>query len=186
MNCGKDCTEAKRYDYTALDKALEGYGQGRGSLITILQKAQDIYGYLPRKVIEYIADRMEMKTAKVYGVATFYARFRFKPIGKYLVMLCMGTACHVKGAKAIEAAVCDELGISNGETTKDGLFTLNTVACVGCCGLSPVIRINSETFGLLTGDKARDVIKEFKTRENVYNMQLRDTEGIDDLEAHEC
>ena len=158
MNCEKKCIGKMRYDYTELDKVLKEYDGAEGSLITILQKAQDIYGYLPREVMEYTANKLKLKTAKVFGVATFYAQFRFEPVGKYLIMLCMGTACHVNGAKAIEDAICMELGISDGETTEDGLFTLNNVACIGCCSLSPVMMINGETYGTLTGDKAREVI----------------------------
>jgi len=162
MSCEKGCAGETRYDYKELDKALEKYGKTEGSLIAVLQKTQDIYGYLPREIIEYVADAMKLKTAKVYGVATFYTQFRFEPVGKYLIMLCKGTACHVNGAKSIEEALCDELGISDGETTEDGLFTINNVACVGCCSLSPVMMINGETYGLLTSDKIKSVIGEIR------------------------
>ena len=162
MSCGQSCTGAICYDYTELDEVLNDYKGVEGSLITILQKAQEIYGYLPREIIEYIAGELKQKTAKVYGVATFYTQFRFEPVGKYLIMLCMGTACHVNGAKTIEAAVCDELGISDGETTEDGLFTLNNVACIGCCSLSPVMMINGETYGQLTSDKVRSILSELR------------------------
>jgi len=164
MSCEKGCAGAMRYDYAELDKALEEYGNIEGSLITILQKAQDIYGFLPREVIEYIAGAMRIKSAKVYGVATFYTQFRFEPVGKHLILLCMGTACHVNGAKMIEEALCDELGILDGETTLDGLFTLNNVACIGCCSLSPVMMIGTETYGLLTGDKVRQIIGELRAK----------------------
>ena len=164
MGCEKACAGETRYDFGELDKALEAYGSVEGSLITILQKAQDIYGFLPREVIEYIAAAMRLKTAKVYGVATFYTQFRFEPIGKYLIMLCMGTACHVNGAKMIEEAISDELGIADGETTPDSLFTLNNVACIGCCSLSPVMMINGETYGLLTGDKVKEVLNELRAQ----------------------
>ena len=164
MCCEKECTGEMRYDYKELDEALSKYGGAEGSLITILQKAQDIYGYLPREVIEYIAGALKVKTAKVYGVATFYAQFRFEPIGKHLILLCMGTACHVNGAKIIEDAIFDELGISDGETTEDGLFTLSNVACIGCCSLSPVMMINGETYGVLTGDKTRDILKTLRAQ----------------------
>jgi len=153
-----------RYDFGELDKTLAEYGKTEGSIITILQKAQEIFGFLPREVMEYIADAMKLKPAKVYGVATFYTQFRFEPIGKYLIMLCMGTACHVNGAKFIEEALSDELGISDGETTPDGLFTLNNVACIGCCSLSPVMMINGETYGLLTRDKVGEIIGELRVR----------------------
>jgi len=166
MSCEHGCAGEAQFDFSELDEELRKYANVEGSLITILQKAQDIYGYLPREVIEHIAGTMKLKTAKVYGVATFYTQFRFEPVGKYLIMLCKGTACHVNGAKAIEEAVCDELGISDGGTTRDGLFTLNNVACVGCCSLSPVMMINGETYGRLTGEKARAVIVELrKTQE---------------------
>ena len=164
MSCENGCTGVMEYDYKELDLVLEEYGQIEGNLITILQKAQGIYGYLPREVIEYIAGALQLKTAKVYGVATFYTQFRFEPVGKYLVMLCMGTACHVNGAQTIEDAIFDELGISDGETTQDGLFTLNNVACLGCCSLSPVMMINGETYGQLTGDKVRLVINELREK----------------------
>jgi len=165
MSCGTECTGVMQYDYTELDEALREYGGTEGSLITILQKAQDIYGYLPREVMERVACTLGQKTAKVYGVATFYTQFRFEPVGKYLIMLCMGTACHVNGAKSIEEAVVDELGISNGETTQDGLFTLSNVACLGCCSLSPVMMINGETYGTLTGDKAREILNTLRNAE---------------------
>jgi len=164
MCCEKGCTGDIEYDYTELDSALKIYGGTEGSLITILQKAQDIYGYLPREVIEYVAGALRLKTAKVYGVATFYTQFRFEPVGKYLIMLCMGTACHVNGAKSIGDAISMELGISDGETTADGLFTLNNVACIGCCSLSPVMMINGETYGALTGEKTREVLNTLRAR----------------------
>jgi len=153
-----------QYDYTELDETLADYGSIEGSLITVLQKAQEIYGYLPREVLEYISAAMSIKISRIYGVATFYTQFRFEPVGKYLIMLCMGTACHVNGAKGIEDALCDELGIADGGTTQDGLFTLNNVACIGCCSLSPVMMINGETYGLLTGEKVRDILGELRAK----------------------
>ena len=159
MCCGSGCAGDTKYDYGELDKTIEEHRDVEGSLITILQKAQEIYGYLPREAIERISRALKLKTAKVYGVATFYTQFRFEPVGKHLIMLCKGTACHVNGAKTIEDAICGELGISDGETTEDGQFTLNNVACLGCCSLSPVMMIDGEVFGLLTGEKAIDVLR---------------------------
>ena len=164
MSCETVCTGETRYDYKELDKTLMEYGGTEGSLITILQKAQDIYGYLPREVIEHIAGALGLKTAKVYGVATFYTQFRFEPVGKYLIMLCMGTACHVNGAKAIAEAIYEELGITDGETTQDGAFTLSNVACLGCCSLSPVMMINRETYGSLTRSKVKEVLDGLKAK----------------------
>ena len=164
MGCGNACTEVVRYDFGELDKAIAEYGKIEGSVITILQKAQDIYGFLPREVMEYIASVMKLKASKIYGIATFYTQFRFKPIGKYLILLCMGTACHVNGAKTIEEALVEELGISDGETTDDGLFTINNVACIGCCSLSPVMMINGETYGRLTRERVGEIIGELRVR----------------------
>ena len=152
-------------DLTLLKDVLEKYKDVKGSLITILQKAQDIYGYLPTDVIYHIAENTGLTPAKVMGVATFYTQFRFKPVGKYLIMLCQGTACHVNGSERIEATIKEELGISDGETTDDGLFTLKNVACLGCCSLSPVMMINEETYGSLTPEKVKNILKELKEAE---------------------
>ncbi len=163
MSCGKGCSgKEKQLDFSQLDAILEQYRGTAGSLITILQKAQDIYGYLPRAVIERVADSVGLKPARIYGVATFYTQFRFTPVGKYLILLCQGTACHVNGAKMIEEAVFEELGIKDGETTEDGLFTLNNVACLGCCSLSPVMMINGETYGSLTKDKVKAIFADYR------------------------
>lgn len=152
-------------DLSLIESVLNEYGSVKGSLITILQKAQEIYGYLPVNVIYRIAESTGLTPARVMGVATFYAQFRLKPIGKYLIMLCQGTACHVNGSERIEAAIKQELGIDDGETTEDGLFTLKNVACLGCCSLSPVMMINDETYGSLTPEKAVAIINELKRAE---------------------
>ena len=102
-----------------------------------MQKAQEIYGYLPQDVLRHIAQQTGVKPAKVFGVATFYAQFRFQPVGKYLIMLCQGTACHVNGSQMIEQAIVEELGIHDGETTSDGLFTLKDVACLAAVAFRP-------------------------------------------------
>lgn len=151
--------KGQKFDFKPLKPVLDHYKNVPGSLITILQNAQDIYGYLPREVMDYVAEQTGVKPAKVYGVATFYAQFRFQPVGKYHIMLCQGTACHVNGSEMIEEAVCEELGIKEGQTTEDGLFTLTNVACLGCCSLSPVMMINGETYGTLTKQKAVEVLR---------------------------
>lgn len=151
-------------DLSLIDPVLEKYGNNSGNLITILQKAQEIYGYLPTDVIYKVAEQTGSTPAKVMGVATFYTQFRLKSVGKYLIMLCKGTACHVNGADRIETALSEELGISDGETTDDGLFSIKNVACLGCCSLSPVMMINDETYGSLTPEKAVGIIRELKER----------------------
>lgn len=158
--------DCKKSDLSLLDGILNEYAAVRGSLITILQKAQEIYGYLPVDVIYRVAEATGNTPAKVMGVATFYTQFRLVPVGKNLIMLCKGTACHVNGADAVEKAICEELKIQDGETSKDGLFSLKTVACLGCCSLSPVMMINEDTYGSLTPAKAVEIIREIKEREN--------------------
>lgn len=157
-----DCSCANS-DLSMLESVLKEYGADAGNLITILQHAQDIYGYLPVDVIYYVAEKVGVTPARVMGVATFYAQFSLKPVGKYLIMLCQGTACHVNGSERIERALCEELGINDGETTDDGLFTLKMVACLGCCSLSPVMMINEDTYGSLTPDKAVNIIRELRS-----------------------
>ena len=154
-NCNKS-------DLSLIDGVLKKYAAVEGSLITILQNAQEIYGYLPVDVLYYIAEKIGSTPAKVMGVATFYSQFRLKPVGRYLIMLCQGTACHVNGSQRIEQAICEELGISDGETTDDGLFTLKNVACLGCCSLSPVMMINGETYGRLTPDKTKEILRNLR------------------------
>ncbi|MBR3588087.1 MAG: NADH-quinone oxidoreductase subunit NuoE [Clostridia bacterium] len=159
------CSDCHKSDLSLLNETLEKYKNIKGSLITVLQKAQEIYGFLPTDVIYKIAEEMNLTPAKVMGVATFYTQFRFKPVGKYLIMLCQGTACHVNGSERIEKAITEELGISDSETTEDGLFTLKNVACLGCCSLSPVMMINEKTYGSLTPETVREILKELKERE---------------------
>lgn len=159
MSCNCSCSDS---DLSLLKETLDHYAAIPGSLITVLQKAQGIYGYLPADVLNHIADVMGIPAAKVFGVATFYTQFRFKPVGKYLIMLCQGTACHVNGSLMLEKTIFDTLGIKDGETTEDGLFTLKNVACLGCCSLSPVMMINDETYGSLTPQKVRDILARLK------------------------
>ena len=146
-------------DLSLIEPTLETYAEVPGSLIAILQETQDVYGYLPLDVMELISQRTGTPIATVIGVATFYAQFRLEPVGKYLIMLCQGTACHVNGSELISAAITDELGIEDGQTTEDGLFTLKHVACLGCCSLSPVMMVNGKVYSSLTPDKAKKVLR---------------------------
>ncbi|MBR6781063.1 MAG: NADH-quinone oxidoreductase subunit NuoE [Clostridia bacterium] len=135
------------------------------SLITVLQQKQEELGYLPMDELYKIAEETGNSPARVLGVATFYTQFRLQPVGKYLIMLCKGTACHVNGADGIEKAICEELGIADGGTTEDGLFSLKTVACLGCCSLSPAMMINDDTYGSLTPAKAVEILREIRKGE---------------------
>ena len=156
-----ECQKTKT-DLSLLEPTLSAYAAVPGSLITILQRTQEIYGYIPTDAVYHIAERTGETPAKIMGVATFYSQFRFRPVGKYLIMLCKGTACYVNGANAIAEAVIDELGIHENETTEDGLFSLSLVSCLGCCSLAPVMMINDRTYGSLTPDKAKTILRELR------------------------
>ncbi|WP_296558205.1 NADH-quinone oxidoreductase subunit NuoE [uncultured Acetobacterium sp.] len=160
--CSCGCQGDQHNPFEELSPVLDQYADIPGSLITIMQKAQELYGFLSVELMRHIAVETHTSIAKVYGVATFYTQFRFEPVGKYLIMLCQGTACHVNGSKQVEEAVIDYLEITEGETTADGLFTLNNVACLGCCSLSPVMMINDDTYGQLTKDKVTHILAELK------------------------
>ena len=150
--------------YWSVIKGLEEIKKEKGALMPALQKAQEIYGYLPSEAMWYIAEKTGIKPAKVLGVATFYTQFRFKPVGKYLIMLCQGTACHVNGSERIADAVYETIGIRDGETTEDGLFSVKYVACLGCCSLSPVMMINEDTYGSLTTAKVKEILTELREK----------------------
>lgn len=149
-------------DLSLIDGVLDEYADIPGSLITVLQNTQDIYGYLPKQAIEKISYRMNIAASEIMGVGTFYTQFRFQPVGKYLIMLCQGTACHVNSSQLILETIKDELHIEDGETTEDGLFSLKCVACLGCCSLSPVMMINDNTYGSLTPEKTKQILKELR------------------------
>ena len=155
----------KNIDLTLIKGVLDELADVKGSLITILQKTQDIYGYLRKEAIIYIRERTGIGESEIMGVATFYAQFRLTPVGKYLIMLCQGTACHVNSSELILQTIKEELGIDDGETTEDGLFSLECVACLGCCSLSPVMMINGNTYGSLTPEKTKKILKELREAE---------------------
>lgn len=146
-------------DLTKLERLLGDYEVGDESLlIPLLQAAQNVYGYLPMPVLGRIAEHLKMSMSRVYSVATFYTLFRFTPIGKYHIMMCRGTACHVRGAPRILEEVEKQLGIKEGETTPDREFSLETVACIGACGLAPTMVINKSTHGHLTTTRIAEIL----------------------------
>ena len=134
----------------------------KSQLMAVMQKAQAIYGYLPYEVQVMIADGMELPLEKVYGVSTFYSQFALSPPGKYNVMVCMGTACYVKGAQAVLERICELLGIAAGECTEDGLFSIEACRCVGACGLAPVMMINGEVYGNLKPDMLEGILARYR------------------------
>ena len=132
-----------------------------GALMPIMQKAQEIYGYLPIEVQTMISEGMNVPLEKIYGIATFYAQFTLSPKGKYRISVCLGTACYVKGAQGIYDKLVELLGIEEGECTPDGKFSLEACRCVGACGLAPVMMINDDVYGRLTPDMLPDILAKY-------------------------
>ncbi len=151
------------------------YDGAPGELIPLLQSAQEHFGYIPRRAINYIAGATAIPESDIYGVITFYSQFRLRPMGKYVIRVCVGTACHVSGAKLIRETIEDELGIEVDDTTEDGLFTLNTVACIGCCSLAPVIMINDDTHGSLTPASVRKILRNYRKKAAVSTDSIAAT-----------
>ena len=151
---------------------LWSYDGTPGELIPLLQSAQDHFGYIPRRAIKYISEVTGSPESTIYGVITFYSQFRLTPLGKHTIRICVGTACHVSNAKLIVDAVQDELGIEVNETTEDSLFTLFTVACLGCCSLAPVMMIDEETYGNLTPAKARKILRQIRREDKKHAADL--------------
>lgn len=158
-------------DLSLIEPLINRYRGKRGNLIPLLQGVQSAYGYIPPAAFHLLAKETGLTLSDMYGVATFYAQFRLKPVGKHVVKICHGTACHVQGANAVSAAIRELLGVDDGGTTADRLFTLETVACLGCCSLAPVMMIGEETHGKLTGSSAARIIREIRNREG-QNRQL--------------
>ncbi len=134
----------------------------KGALMPILQRAQDIYGYLPIEVQTIISDETGIPLEKIYGVVTFYAQFNLNPKGKYAISVCLGTACYVKGSSAVYEKLQEKLGIGGGECTPDGKFSLDACRCVGACGLAPVMTINGEVYGRMTPDQIDGILAKYE------------------------
>jgi NADH-quinone oxidoreductase subunit E len=157
--------EMPQVDLSLAKDLLDGFNPETTNLITLLQEVQKIYGYLPEEVLKEISVVTKIKEAKIYGVATFYSQFRLNPIGKYLIMLCQGTACHVNGSAKIERAIQEVLNVNEGDITPDGLFTYINVACLGCCSLAPVMMINDQTHANLSTEDVAKILNEIREQE---------------------
>lgn len=144
----------------AVDQVLAGYGRSREYLIPILQDVQDSVSFLSPEAITQIADHLGLSENDVYGVATFYAQFRFHPPGRHHVKVCQGTACHVRGSGLILEAVTRKIGITPGETTEDGEFSLERVACFGSCALAPVVVVDDKVYGRMTSKRTEKLIED--------------------------
>ena len=172
---GHSCGEAKsgaypkkllymnKIDLTAAKKVIRQYRGEKGVLIPLLQDIQTIYGYVPRKCVELIARELSVYPVDIYGILTFYTQFYLSPRGKHTIKVCQGTACHVMGGKEILDYLSNKLGIKEGGTTKDGLFSLERVACLGCCGMAPVIVFNSDFYGRCTIQKIDQLLDKYRT-----------------------
>lgn len=158
-----EMTKEKLEEYLKpLQEILSRYEKKERYLIPVLQEAQEEYGYLPEEVMKEIAMGLNLSLSQVYGVVTFYSQFHQEPRGNNIIRVCMGTACHVRGGGAILDAIKDELGIDAGETTDDLEFTLESVACIGACGLAPVIMVNDDTHGRLTPEKIPEIMAQYQ------------------------
>jgi NADH-quinone oxidoreductase subunit E len=157
-----DMSEQEMLDLEPLNKVVDEFGGKNGTLIPILQRAQEIYGYLPPQVLKQISERTGVPLSQIYGVVTFYAQFYLTRRGKCIVRQCDGTACHVRGAGRIVDVIEKELGIKAGETTPDYKFTFEVVYCLGSCGLSPVAVVDDKVVGRLVPEKMVQIIREVK------------------------
>ncbi len=155
----------KEVNLELLKPIIEKYKNKKGNLIPLLQGTQELYGYVPEDAFYIISEATGLELSTIYGVATFYAQFRLKPVGKNIIKVCHGTACHVQDAKKLSIELREILKIEDGETTKDGLFTLESVACLGCCSLAPVMMVGDETYGKLTGKSAGKIVKQIRREE---------------------
>lgn len=152
--CGKEAVNEAR-------AIVKDIGSEPEKVIPLLQEIQNRHGYLSEELVEAVAEEINLPVSRLYGVATFYSQFRFEPIGKHLIKVCKGTACHVAGAEKLYSIISEELKIQEGGTTDDGLFTLESVACLGCCSLAPVVMIGDEIYGKLSPAKISKILKEY-------------------------
>lgn len=151
------------FDYSVLDQAIEKYGNKERSLIAILQRAQESYRYLPKEIFPYLSKKLGISEAKIYGVATFYENFSLEKKGKYVIKVCDGTACHVRHSIPILEAMRKELGLSEAKkTTDDGLFTVETVSCLGACSSAPALMLNDVIYPSMSPEKAVGLIHELQ------------------------
>ncbi|MBU3129365.1 NAD(P)H-dependent oxidoreductase subunit E [Clostridium tagluense] len=153
----------KTFDYSKLDSILTNHEFKSCNIIAILQDTQEIYRYLPKEIFAYLSEKLGMSRAKIYSVATFYDNFSLEPKGKYVIKICDGTACHVRKSIPILNKLRDELGLSESKITTDDLvFTVETVSCLGACGLAPVITVNEKVHGAMTPEKAKLLLNTLK------------------------
>jgi NADH-quinone oxidoreductase subunit E len=158
----KQQTAVSDLDLSVVSDAIARNGEDQDAIIPILLDLQDEYGYLPIEAMQEVTERTDITPDQIYGVATFYAQFRLEPLGEHIVRVCHGTSCHVRGIVGITDTISDLLQLDGEGTTEDGTFTLEKVACLGCCSLSPVMMIDDQVFGGLTRRKAKRILQRFQ------------------------
>lgn len=151
-------------DLSKTEKLIKKYGKKKGILIPLLQDIQKEYGYVPKEAIELVAKELNIFPIQIYGILTFYAQFYLTPRGKHIIRVCQGTACHVMGGKELLNYISDKLRIKEGQTTKDGLFSLERVACLGCCGMAPTIVVDNDFYGTCTIKKIDEFLKKYNSK----------------------
>ncbi len=156
------CGQNSPAQYQELLKVIDRYRHMKGSLIPLLQEAQEIFGYLPGDVMKKISTELKVPFSKTYGAATFYAQFHLQPRGRHVIRVCQGTACHVRGGAKILDAASEQLGIAENGTTEDLRYTLETVACLGACGQGPVLMVNNDTHGRLAAKDVPKILDKYK------------------------
>lgn len=160
-----NCNEKEYALYEELLAFMEDKEKTESSLISILHKAQNLFGYISKDAMEIISKELGLPVSKIYGVVTFYSYFTLKPKGKYSFSVCLGTACYVKGANDVLAALEDELGIKSGDTTADFLFSIIPTRCLGDCSRAPIVMVNDELYGYMDAKKVRDLVKQYRKGE---------------------
>jgi NADH:ubiquinone oxidoreductase subunit E len=150
-------------DYLELDKIIdEDFGNDKENLIMILQAIQKRYNYIPQPTLTYLAEKINVPYSRLYGIVTFYSTFSLKPRGRNIISICLGTACHVRGGERVKERLVEELKINDGETTEDKRFTLESVRCIGCCSLGPVVKINENMHGRIASDEIKNILDQYE------------------------
>lgn len=163
MSCQCGCGTLKNSMFDQIDRIIEEHKKEKGALIPVLHQAQETLGCLPEEVQAYIAEKLNIPLSEVYGVVSFYSLFSIEPKGKYKISVCLGTACYVKGSGNILEELEKQLDIKVGQTTPDGIFTLEACRCLGCCGLAPVLMVNDNVHGRLSTEDVSEIIKKYKS-----------------------
>lgn len=159
-----NATDSRQEQYQKLDIVIEQWKDIQGGLLPIMQQAQEICGSVDEEVQKYISVKTGQPMTAIYGIATFYSQFTLQPKGKYKFGMCMGTACYVRGGAEVFAALQKTIGVAPGKTSEDGLFTLEAMRCIGCCGLAPAMMVNDEVFGRLTPNDIPGIVEKFRLK----------------------